>query len=976
MIDDGQSVGEVPPGTYTMESFGDKLKFWKRKQAIAIVTRTEDFPIDILCRNLPTAENLIVDATVRMAVQIEDVALFFKNLLGARTVFDAADLEETLEPLVQQALWEAVGRLSITDLTGAEAREQLDAVVEQALSSSMRRYGLRFIQVQLVSVRHEKYDEHRKKLGETWLQKEGLAQKEALNELYSEEELLNVKKAERANELELLAENVAIDRMEGDLGSEIRRIGVRNAMRDAIQSEKFDEITTQEEMAAFLQERDKGKLLRNEEMDELLEGFQQRKEDRGSARSHLVAKLELERGLEIDKVRADLDHAMKLKRLDHEIALAGKTATKDNTVWQHEVELEKQKAEHYRYERMKEIDHQHEVARSQALHRREDEWDDLVQKQRTDRLHGEIEIAQAERSLRLAKVEIEIKKQQADVDADIAKRQDDDQLARMAAIQKMNEEAAQSAHTRDVDKLKVQGTLGTEALIATSDAGNASALADLKKHEADKSVSQAVAEERARLEKEKADIHQQSTAQMQALLQQAMNNMGNQSQPVVVVPGATGGVVTPGVPGQPVAANSGRVLASACEPELLRVEDDRWTFDVPFAMTTGGADCRPGRYRIEVRAAFPHAGGDCPWYYCCTIRLTVGDSSGSDGPTLEIEGDGQSIVNLHGGNLRRFSTIRLKGGDRSIVNLQDPSGATRSSMSETELPELDDAIFEYDLRVDDRRRRLRPIVSVTRPAAYESSGRLSLAVPDGRRIQLITRRKVTLGRTSANEIRTYFLPRGPNNDKLTLGISGVHAAIQLAQDGVVINDEGSRNGVSLAGQKIDVERMLTEADADEDLRLQLASELRRNAMHLELRLFGRPASSTTAELDAVYCDALRLSRRPKLWQLAAASRIDALRLRRLNNLTEEEYVVVYCQATIGSATDAAICLPAESIEHRHARVLAIGDVFWIENLGVAGSVRVGDRELEKREVVPLEEGRPIVVGNETIGVEPFAQLHF
>lgn len=568
MIDDGQSVGEVPPGTYTMESFGEKLKFWKRKQGIAIVTRTEDFPIEIHCKNLPTAENLIVDATLRMAVQIEDVALFFKNLLGARTEFDGADLEETLEPLVQQALWEAVGRLSITDLTGAEAREQLDAFVEQALSSSMRRYGLRFVQVQLVSVHHEKYDEHRKKLGEAWLQKEGLAQKEALNELYSEEELLNVKKAEKSNELELLAENVAIDRMEGELASEIRRIGVRNAMRDAIQSEKFDEISTEDEMAAFLQERDKGKLLRQEEMDELIEGFAQRKEDRDSARKHMVAKLELERGLEIDKIRADLDHTMKLKRLDHEIALAGKTATKDNAVWKNEVELERQKAEHNRYERRKDLDHQHEIARAESLHRREDEWDDLVQKQRTDRLQGEIDLAQADRKVRLAKLEAEIKKHQAEVDADIAKRQDDDQLARMAAVQKMNEEAAQAAHTRDVDKLKVQGTLGTEALIATSDTGNAAALADLKKHEADKSVSQAVAEERAKLEKEKSDIHQQSTAQMQALLQQAMNNMGNASQPVVVVPGSTGGVVTPGVPGQTVAANTDRVIVcGSCRTE-------------------------------------------------------------------------------------------------------------------------------------------------------------------------------------------------------------------------------------------------------------------------------------------------------------------------------------------------------------------------------------------------------------------------
>lgn len=414
---------------------------------------------------------------------------------------------------------------------------------------------------------------------------------------------------------------------------------------------------------------------------------------------------------------------------------------------------------------------------------------------------------------------------------------------------------------------------------------------------------------------------------------------------------------------------------SSCRPQLLKEDDNEWTFDVPFAMTTGGGDCRPGRYRIEVRAAFPHVGGDCPWYYCCTIRLTVGDASGADGPTLEIEGDGQSIVNLHGGDLKRFSTVRLKGGDRAVVNLQDLSRGSASGAAELTPSEIDEAIFEYELRVDDRRRRLRPIVTTTRPATYETPGRLSLLPSDGRRIQLLSRRKVTLGRTRTNEIRTYFLPRDKENDARTVGISGVHAALQLTEDGLRVCDEGSRNGVALTGQKVDVERLLTEADADEDLRFQLASELKKHSLHLELRLFGRSDSAASTELDAVYCDSLRLPRRPKLWRLAASSRIDALRLQRVNNLPEEEYVVVFCQAVIGSAGDVAIRIAQPSVEHRHARVLAIGDSFWLENIGPARSVRLGDRPLEKRELVPLQEGAAIGIGDVTIAVEPFQQLH-
>src|SRR5258708_7959270 len=82
IVDDGQYVGEVPPGTYTLQSFTERLKLWRSKQAVAILTRQEDVHLELACGNLATAENLVVDAKVRLAVQIEDVALFSHNLMG------------------------------------------------------------------------------------------------------------------------------------------------------------------------------------------------------------------------------------------------------------------------------------------------------------------------------------------------------------------------------------------------------------------------------------------------------------------------------------------------------------------------------------------------------------------------------------------------------------------------------------------------------------------------------------------------------------------------------------------------------------------------------------------------------------------------------------------------------------------------------------------------------------------------------
>lgn len=187
------------------------------------------------------------------------------------------DLRGALLPLMQQALWEAVGRLSITDLTGPQVRRDIDAAVEQALGLSMQRYGLQFGQVHMVSIRHARYDEHRKKLGEAWLLREEIEQQKALDGLYSTDELRQIKRQEKTNELELLAAQVASNRMEGDLGVLVRRIGIRNQWRDALRSEKFDKVKDEDELARMLMEFDKNKLMRQNDMEEILALYRARR---------------------------------------------------------------------------------------------------------------------------------------------------------------------------------------------------------------------------------------------------------------------------------------------------------------------------------------------------------------------------------------------------------------------------------------------------------------------------------------------------------------------------------------------------------------------------------------------------------------------------------------------------------------------------------------------------------------------------
>ncbi|MDG2219811.1 MAG: SPFH domain-containing protein, partial [Rubripirellula sp.] len=387
LVADGQFIGEVPPGTYTLKGMRDKLKFLTTKQATVILTRQEDFPLQTpssrIANTKPllvsTKESLSVSASIRVTVQIDDVAMFHRNLMGANIVYTTLNLEEHLRPLLQQSLWESVSRFSITELTTPEVREQMDAAMEHALSVSLKRYGLRFIQVQLVAIRHKEYEHHREKDGQRWLHKADLEQREA------------------DNDLEILAENIEIDHHEAKLETKKRRIGLQNELLEAVRSKAFDQVAHKEELANFLQERNKGKLLRKEELDELVEGYDNRKDDREAARQHLLATLSLQRRYDQEALRDDLRHALRLKRLEHEISLTEQVESKDNLLWRQQVDKDRREAEH-RYElHDKKLTQRRIWIVQEAEHKREDQWEDLIHQDRVQQQEDEMEFARAER---------------------------------------------------------------------------------------------------------------------------------------------------------------------------------------------------------------------------------------------------------------------------------------------------------------------------------------------------------------------------------------------------------------------------------------------------------------------------------------------------------------------------------------------------------------------------------------------------
>jgi len=557
VLENGQSLGTLPSGSYTLESFSQRFKLWSNRQVAAIVTRESPVYIELSCCDLPSRELLLVDVRVRVGIQIDDIALFQRNLMGPNHAVSIADLEGILSPLAQQALWEAISRLSIRDLTSRQARTDLELAMMQAFGAALLRAGLKFVDVQTLSVVHHEYDAQRRRVGELWLQREGMELDEKQTQLAADQRLAEIRGQERSNELDILAQQVAADRMEGELAAKIRRIGIRKSLREAILANQFDEANAEDRLAAFRQQQDSQQALREDEYQTLLETLRERRGDRAAQRQQLLHRMEIEQQAELAAVRAQLDFAQTLRSRQAEIELTKVSDDEASRRWRRQLEQEAEAAEHHRNETLKRIEADRQAALQAAQDQRDESLREMLRRQEVDRVTGEIEVAQAQRSQRLAMVAIEVHaaQQQSELtlrdrraasEREIQRNQQLDQLERARQLQQLNldfqrQESELRIREKQVetelaalreDKLAAREVTRLQALRGMNDlelvAGgpNANVLADLLKHRATQQTAQEIA-------RHDATVAQANDSTMQALRQRLQQVESQAAQDLV-----------------------------------------------------------------------------------------------------------------------------------------------------------------------------------------------------------------------------------------------------------------------------------------------------------------------------------------------------------------------------------------------------------------------------------------------------------
>jgi len=483
LVDQGVLIGEIPAGSYTFESFTERLQFWRDKQVTAFITRSEDVAINSQLNKVPCLDNVCYDVKARWMLQMHDVLPFLLNLMGAKEQMPLQDLVTLVYPIVNQAIRTTIGSLSFDAVRSPNFTEVLTDSVRDAVSVKLQRYGLKFIEFQAVTVTCDD-DGHAERRGELWLKRREADLTRAAHEI--ENEGLNVK-----------------------LEDTQAKLGVRDQLRRAVSSDELNKLKNRDDFEAAILQIDKGRLLRKEERDILIAAFEERKEDRENLRQHLLATIDLQREQELAELRIQLDFATRVQALEKEIELTRISQTKDSEAWRYELSKEKEQATHRRDLKLESVKAALDRAREIRRQTRDDSWEKLLFDQRVDLVRGDMEISQQERKSRLSLMQselnarlehdkLELDKRRSEWELEHSQRKSQNQLERLQQVQRMNVEFAErqarmqielenlkadSSNKRELDRLVTLSNLGTDALIAGANTANASLLADLKKHE-------------------------------------------------------------------------------------------------------------------------------------------------------------------------------------------------------------------------------------------------------------------------------------------------------------------------------------------------------------------------------------------------------------------------------------------------------------------------------------------------------------
>lgn len=536
LVSRGENLGMVPPGSYKIDNALQKgWNILKGEVPHSVTALLVDITPSDLIFNLGgrfTRDPLPVGMSMRVVVEVNEPGKFLVNVLKGRERYDKEELRAFLYPEVAQVADRWLREHTLTELAENNAlRDELELALEQALKRTFAQSGLRFLQTRTVELNLEPYEKIKGVRGkyallnmETSAELEGMRLTAGTEEEKRRfEEEAKLRRAEedaefqaRWHELKRKEDLIALTEETEKVQDYEKRIELYQRMRQASMSDKMNEVRTEREFDLFLDSIDLDKLLKDREREDLKRGWRESDQDHDRARGYLLAKASVEEDFSLRGLQLTLQHGQDMQKLDNEIELARKRRDLEldfrlRTV-EEELKLEAKRQEIERSRMDIETDRRKrvlELAQLEADYRRgqtaadrrsereEDEADALLGmrllaqmkeiRRKDEEDAGRIRRLDEEETLRIRRVD-ELERERAKMQIQLERMEMEERLRQNEREHlRKTQESTQEFELRRLAEI---GKFGPEALISISGAEQGRILADLKKSEALKGMSE------------------------------------------------------------------------------------------------------------------------------------------------------------------------------------------------------------------------------------------------------------------------------------------------------------------------------------------------------------------------------------------------------------------------------------------------------------------------------------------------------
>lgn len=417
------------------------------------------------------------------------------------------------------------------------------------------------------------------------------------------------------------------------------------------------------------------------------------------------------------------------------------------------------------------------------------------------------------------------------------------------------------------------------------------------------------------------------------------------------------------------------------EPALRSTGTYSWEFrQNTYLREKGAVACVAGPYHIDIVIEW-HSSSSATAPRRMHAKLTLVVQAPSAPREVVIESEGASIIDLDRFRLDDFSRVVVRSKDSSILSATSPLLAPIADKS----PER---YFRLRLHED--------VVACDRL-------KLETITPSKRQWLLFASPELRLGRTwhadTSESLKNHVVltpsPCVGENRRLWERISSNHLRLELGPDGVRIHDCDSRNGTTVDGRRIPAKGWeMLRSQHENGRELEVASALK-------LRL--TPLVDKDPALPSLEESVSRSGNgdiSSAIWELAERARLEAVRLQRIENLVEEEYIMLFRQVALGSIAGRGptLQLPTPVGSLPPVRIFHADDLFWLERISNEVPVRLhqsgrisqrrssSDGSLEQAtpqetaEEVPLQKpvilraGQLLEIGENQLRVRPCEQV--